>query len=128
MSLLWDIGLVTSRGLAIMHNVEIHPAARKQIKTWPIEIKKELGVVLMRLQRDETIGMPDVRRMASVSKSACEIRLQGKDGAYRTFFVLVQAHGVIVFHAFKKKTQKTPMKEMETARKRLKEILEDLEG
>jgi phage-related protein len=110
-----------------MHNVEIHPAARKQIKTWPVDIKKELGVVLMRLQQGETIGMPDVRRMASVSRGVCEIRIQGKDGAYRTFFVLMQAHGVVVFHAFKKKTQKTPLKEIETARKRLKEILEDLE-
>ena len=110
-----------------MQNVEIHPAARKQIKSWPVEIKKELGVVLMRLQRGEVIGMPDVRRMASVSRGACEIRIQGKDGAYRSFFVLVQEHGVVVFHAFKKKTQKTPQKEIETARKRLKEILEDLE-
>jgi len=81
----------------------------------------------MRLQQGETIGMPDVKRMASVSKGACEIRILGKDGAYRTFFIFQQAHGVIVFHAFKKKSQKTPTKEIETARKRLKEILEDLE-
>lgn len=110
-----------------MKEVQIHPAARKQIRSWPVEIKKELGVVLMRLQSGETIGMPDVRRMPSVARGVAEIRIQSSDGAYRTFFALIHEFGVVVFHAFKKKSQKTPQKEIEMGRKRLNEIVEDLE-
>jgi len=33
------------------------------------------------------------------------------------------ANGVLVFHAFAKKTQRTPPQEIELARKRLKELL-----
>lgn len=36
--------------------------------------------------------------------------------------------GILVFHAFKKKSEKTPKNEIETARKRLKVFLEELEN
>jgi len=110
-----------------MKEVQILSAARKQIRSWTIEIKKEVGVVLMRLQSGDNIGMPDIRRMPSVARGVAEIRIQANDGAYRTFFVLTSKFGVVVFHAFKKNTQKTPQKEIETGRKRLKEMLTELE-
>ena len=59
----------------------MHAAVRKLIRTWPADIKKELGVVLMRLQQGETIGMPDVRRMASVARGVSEIRIQDNTGS-----------------------------------------------
>ncbi|MBC7428052.1 MAG: type II toxin-antitoxin system RelE/ParE family toxin [Bacteriovorax sp.] len=34
--------------------------------------------------------------------------------------------GILVFHSFKKKTQKTPAKEIETAKTRLMALLEEL--
>ena len=39
------------------------------------------------------------------------------------FYYAPSAAGVLVFHAFAKKTQRTPAPEIELARKRLKELL-----
>lgn len=44
--------------------------------------------------------------------------------AYRVFYTVVTESGVLVFHAFQKKTEKTPLKEIELGKKRLKELKE----
>lgn len=53
-----------------------------------------------------------------------ELRVKGQDGIFRVFYYTASARGVMVFHAFGKKTQKTPPLEIELARKRLKELLD----
>jgi len=124
MSLLWDIVEVKR----FEQMVRIHDSARKEIRDWPIEVKKDLGSVLARLQLGESVGMPDVRRMPSVARGAAEIRIKDSSGIYRAFFVIETDLGILVFHGFKKKTQTTPQIEIETGRKRLKDFLEELKN
>lgn len=45
-------------------------------------------------------------------------------GIYRAFYYTASKQGVLVFHAFVKKTQHTPPIEIELAGKRLKELLD----
>ena len=47
--------------------VRFYDPIRKVVRNWPVEIKKELGAVLTRLQKGESVGLPDVRPMPSVS-------------------------------------------------------------
>ena len=47
---------------------------------------------------------------------------KGKEGIGRAFFCTVVARRVIVLHAYIKKSEKTPRKELEIARKRQKEV------
>lgn len=51
-----------------------------------------------------------------------ELRLKGAEGIARVFFCALVGKRIIMLHAFVKKTQKTPPRELETARKRLKEF------
>ena len=54
-----------------------------------------------------------------------ELRVKGKDGSFRAFYYYAASlRGVLVFHAFVKKTQRTAPLEIELARKRLKELLD----
>ena len=108
-------------------HVLIYAPAQREISFWPVEIKKDLGSVLTLLQKGTSVGMPDVRPMASVSKGVSEIRISDGTGVYRAFFVVWTDAGILVFHGFKKKTQTTPKSEIETARKRLKAFLEELD-
>jgi phage-related protein len=71
--------------------------------------------------------MPDVRTMPSIAKGCSEIRLKDPSGMFRVFCVIESEEGIFVFHAFKKKAEQTPQKEIETAQKRLKVFLEELE-
>jgi phage-related protein len=51
-----------------------------------------------------------------------EMRLIGRDGIARAFYVTVTGKRVVILRAFRKKTQKTPRSEIELALKRAKEV------
>ncbi|MFM7848526.1 MAG: type II toxin-antitoxin system RelE/ParE family toxin [Rubrivivax sp.] len=51
-----------------------------------------------------------------------ELRLKGKEGIARVFFCALVGRRVVMLHSFVKKTQKTPQREIEVARTRMKEI------
>lgn len=79
-------------------------------------MKKEkwLSVVFYEPARKEILRWPT------------EIRLKGADGIYRAFYILKTELGILVFHGFKKKTQKTPVKEIDTGKTRLSALLKEL--
>ena len=68
--------------------------------------------------------MPLARPMPAVAPNVSELRVKGEDGIFRVFYFTATAKGVLVFHAFAKKTQRTPPLEIELAKKRLKELLD----
>lgn len=51
-----------------------------------------------------------------------ELRLKGQEGIARVFFCALVGRRVMMLHSFIKKTQKTPKREIEIARKRMKEV------
>jgi phage-related protein len=51
-----------------------------------------------------------------------EIRARGKEGIGRSLFCTVKGREIVILHSFIKKTQKIPKKELEMARKKLKEL------
>ena len=51
-----------------------------------------------------------------------ELRLKGQEGIARVFFCALVGRRVMMLPAFIKKTQKTPQREIEIARKRMKEV------
>ncbi len=108
--------------------VRFYGPVRTLIHGWPIEVRKELGSVLTRLQKGESIGMPDVRPMPTVGRQVSEIRISEKSGSYRALFVVRTSFGVLLFHAFQKKSRKTPAREITIARERLEAFLRELGG
>jgi phage-related protein len=59
--------------------------------------------------------------MPSTGHGIKELRVTDDSGAYLVIYVARRADAVYVLHAFQKKTQATPRKEIETAKKRLAE-------
>ena len=51
-----------------------------------------------------------------------EMRMKGRDGIARAVYVTATGQRVVVVHVFVKKTQKTPRREIEIARKRAMEV------
>lgn len=107
--------------------VLIFEPARKEILHWPIEAKKDLGSILTKLQKGAEVGYPDTEPINTVAPGVFEIRVKEASGIFRAFYLVKIKHGILVFHAFKKKSQKTPKQEIETARKRLNSFLKELE-
>jgi phage-related protein len=101
-----------------------HPKARDAIRRFPKEARTRLGRGLFRLQIGEVLDMPNARSMPVVANGVSELRVSGGDGIFRVFYYTATSKGVLVFHAFEKKTQRTPPLELELAKKRLRELLD----
>ncbi len=72
--------------------------------------------------RNRGFGCPRVR-FRQLSGKLWEIKFKGEGGQYRIAYVLADRDWMIWLHAFKKKTQKTPQDDLETAEKRMAEVL-----
>ena len=64
--------------------------------------------------------------MKSIHPNAHEIRVKDEKGIYRIIYVLCIGEHILIPHAFVKKTQKTPKKEIDISIKRLKEMLYEI--
>jgi phage-related protein len=102
-----------------------HPKARDVISEFPIEIKRELGKAIFDLQNGSKLGMPLSKSIASVGKGVEELRVKDSAGIYRVFYYTKLGTVILIFHAFQKKTQKTPQQEIDLGQKRLKEMLNE---
>ena len=59
------------------------------------------------------------------ARACSKLRLKSKEGIGRVFYGNVAGQRIMMLHAFVKKSQKTPAKELNIARARLKEVRED---
>lgn len=72
----------------------------------------------------ETRGLENVREpyVKHLDGPIWEMRMKGRDGIARAAYVAVRDQRVVVLRVFRKKTQKTPRKEIEIALQRAKEV------
>ena len=66
--------------------------------------------------------MPLSRPMPSIGRGVHELRFRDRTGIYRVIYLLAGAGTIWLLHAFTKKTQATPQQNIETAKRRLKEV------
>lgn len=71
------------------------------------------------IEEGPNLGLPATR---ALGKGLFELRLHGKDGIARVFFCTLIGQEIKMISLFSKKTQKTPQKELNKARKRMKEV------
>lgn len=75
------------------------------------------------LQKGISLGMPLSRPMPVVAPGVRELRVKDEDSTVRVFYFAATSHAILVFHGFQKKAQKTPARELDLARRRLKEVI-----
>ena len=109
----------------VVKKVIMHPKAREAIRSFPEEVKDKLGQSLLDVQSGIKLMMPRSRPMPSVAVGVEELRVKGRDGIYRAFYYTRDERGILLFHAFVKKTQKTPPLKIELGKRRLRELLDE---
>ncbi len=65
------------------------------------------------------LGMPHTRAMG---EGLFELRLKSGEGIARVFYCTLVERRIVMLHQFIKKSDKTPLRELNVARKRMKEI------
>jgi phage-related protein len=94
--------------------------SKEVISSFPDAAKYNLGFDLRLLQQGQQ--PTDYRPMSSVGPGVFELRDQDERVWYRVIY-LSRVHGVIhVLHCFEKRSRETPMREINTARQRLKAV------
>ena len=62
--------------------------------------------------------------MSVIAPGVRELRIGDETTTVRVFYTTGRIGSIVVFHAFQKKSQKTPMREIDLARRRLREVLD----
>ena len=68
------------------------------------------------------LGMPHTRAMGA---GLFELRLKAAEGIARVFYCTLVGRRIVMLHQFIKKSEKTPPKELEIARRRMKETKDE---
>jgi phage-related protein len=91
-----------------------------QLRKFPQDARKEAGVQLHKVQ----LGLEpsDWKPMTTVGPGVREIRIREESGAFRVLYVAQVGDIVAVLHAFQKKTQQTPKRDLDLAAARLKQL------
>jgi phage-related protein len=84
------------------------------------ETRKTIGSHIMTVEFGWPMGMPNIRKLEA---DLWEIRVRLPYGIARILFT-IRGKTMVLLHGFIKKTQKTPLEELKTARGRLRDVKE----
>ncbi|MHB8741521.1 MAG: type II toxin-antitoxin system RelE/ParE family toxin [Sulfuricaulis sp.] len=90
-----------------MKSIKFHPKALTFIRDQSAAIRQAIGESLRDVQKGISLGLPLSRPMSE-----------------RVFYFIKLTDAIVVFHGFRKMTQKTPRHEMKVGSKRLQEVLD----
>jgi phage-related protein len=88
-------------------------------------IRRQIGEALRDLQKGAYLGTPLSRPMTTVAAGGHELRVRGEGTQIRVLYCVHCLDAIVVFHGFQKKSQKTPLREIRLARRRLQEVLDE---
>ena len=97
-----------------------HERVKEDIENWPTGILADYVHVLeLLMEFGPNLRMPHSRAMGD---GLFELRVRGREGIGRALYCFVVGRRIIILHGFIKKTQDTPAKELQIARRRMKEV------
>ena len=97
-------------------NIYFEKNAQKELRKFDEDVQIEFEAYFKILELEGKLDFPSARK---VTKDIFEIRIKLK-GEYRGFYAYIGKLDIVILHFFRKKTQKTPIKDLELVQKRLK--------
>ena len=89
-----------------------------RLRDFPDDARSEAGHQLSEVQNG--LDPDDWKPMKTIGPGVREIRIREKSGAFRVIYLATLPDAVLVLHAFQKKTQATPRKDIDLAASRLR--------
>ena len=99
--------------------------ARRDLKDFPDDARKEAGVQLYRLQQG--LQPEDWKPMQAAGRGVEEVRISEASGAFRVLYIARFRQAVYVLHCFQKKTQSTSSADIDVAARRYRELMRMLQ-
>ncbi|MBT4286361.1 MAG: type II toxin-antitoxin system RelE/ParE family toxin [Deltaproteobacteria bacterium] len=85
-------------------------------------LARYLRLTDLMLQFGANLGLPHTK---AIESGLFELRVKSKEGIARVFFCTKIGKKIVMLHSFIKKSQKTPKKEINIAKSRMKEVQEN---
>ena len=97
-----------------------HPRVLAQIESWPVDVLADYAHLTELLaEHGPNLRLPHSRAFGD---GLFELRPRGHSGIGRALYGFLLGKRIVVVHAFIKKTQTTPDRDLMLARKRIKEL------
>ncbi|MCY7319413.1 MAG: type II toxin-antitoxin system RelE/ParE family toxin [Ramlibacter sp.] len=97
-----------------------HERVLAEVESWPVDVLADYAqLVELLIEFGPSLRLPHSRALGG---GLFELRPRGRSGIGRAFYCFILGKRVVVLHAFIKKSQETPDRELKLARKRLKEL------
>ena len=103
--------------------------SRKQVRSFPAEIRKSIGAALYDAQRGEKA--PTAKPFKGIGSGVFEIALRFDTNAYRTVYAVQMGKHIYILHAFQKKSKTgvaTPKQDVDLIKQRYKQAIEMEKG
>ncbi len=97
-------------------------AVREEIFSLPVRTFAKYEQIIERLEQYGP-GIQRMPHMRQLEGELWEIRAIAGNGSARVFYCMVRDDTFLMLHSFLKKTDKTPAKELDKAKRRMKEAL-----
>src|SRR5947209_19822368 len=101
--------------------VFVNAEAKAELDRLPVELRASFERIMKLVQAFglERVHEPYIKH---IEGRIWEMRLRGRDGIARALYVTATGRRVVILRVFTKKTQKTPRREIELARRRAEEV------
>lgn len=100
-----------------------HERVLAEVESWPVDVLADYArLVELLSEYGPSLRLPHSRAFGG---GLFELRPRGRMGIGRAFYCFAVGKRIVVLHAFIKKTQQTPDRELKLARRRLKELQDD---
>lgn len=97
-----------------------HERVLEEIESWPVDVLADYARLIELLAKHgPSLRLPHSRAFGD---GLFELRPRGRSGIGRAIYCFMLGRRVVVLHAFIKKSQETPDRELRLARKRRKEL------
>lgn len=96
--------------------------AEKELKETPPEIRNDVFALFEELSRGRKLAMPISRPLPSIAKGLHELRLSGRGGEFRVFYIIRTRDAIYIIHAIHKKTLGLDKKTINLLKSRVRSI------
>lgn len=97
-----------------------HKRVLAEVQSWPVDVLADYArLAELLIEYGPSLRLPHSRAFGG---GLFELRPRSRSGIGRAFYCFLVGKRVVVLHAFIKKSQETPDRELKLARKRQKEL------
>lgn len=91
--------------------------AEKELRKFSQKVQVEFEAYFIILKQEGRLSFPESKK---IDRNLYELRIKYK-GEYRGFYGYIGRNYIIILHFFVKKSKKTPLRNLKTAKRRLKQ-------